>query len=103
MTLNHSLSQVGDSLTVKLSGDFTFSENVEFRTIVEAVAVARPKEVLVDLSGLGAVDSAALSMLMVLRDRVGKTGGTVILRQPSAQVARIFEVVDFGKLFTIVS
>jgi anti-anti-sigma factor len=101
MPLTHSLSRNGDTVVLKLTGDFTFGENTAFRAAVDDVCAAAAKVVDVDMSGLGTVDSAALSMLMLLRERVAKTGGSVSLSRPSAQVARILEVVNFGRLFTI--
>lgn len=101
MSLSHVLQPDGDVLTVGLSGSFTFSENAAFRRIVEQVQATRAKTVVVDLSGLRTVDSAGLSMLVLLRERVAKVGGTVTLRRPPKEVARILEVVDFSKLFTI--
>ncbi|KIL98566.1 hypothetical protein CCC_02016 [Paramagnetospirillum magnetotacticum MS-1] len=102
MPLNHTLSRNGNVLTIKLSGDFSFSENMAFRTVVDAVVSSGASSVEVDLTGIGSLDSAALSMLILLRERLAKAGGTLTLVKPPPQVDRILEVVDFGKLFTIV-
>lgn len=101
MSLSYSLRQEGGALVVSLTGSFTFSEHSAFRKVVEEVTAAEPKRVTVDLEKLTRVDSAGLSMLVLLRERVGKTGGTVQLRRPPAQVARILDVVDFSQLFEI--
>lgn len=103
MSLSYSLRQEGGALVVALSGSFTFSEHSAFRKVVEEVTAAQPKRVTVDLEKLTRVDSAGLSMLVLLRDRVGRTGGTVQLRRPPAQVARILDVVDFSQLFEILN
>lgn len=102
MPLKHTIRNDGRSITVSLAGDFTFSENGAFRQVVAEVTAAEPRDVTVDLSGLGTVDSAGLSMLVLLRDRLSKGGATITLRHPPAQVSRILDVVDFGKLFTII-
>jgi anti-anti-sigma factor len=101
MSLSHSLSRTAGACTIQLSGQFTFSENGTFRTLLDEVLRDQPRKVVVDLSGLTTMDSAALSMLVLLRDRISKIGGTVTLSRPPTQIARILEVVDFGKLFTI--
>ena len=102
MPLSHSLTRNGNVLTVKLSGDFSFSENMAFRSVVDAVVSSGASAVEVDLTGIVNLDSAALSMLILLRERLAKTGGTLTLVKPPPHVDRILEVVDFGKLFTII-
>ena len=103
MSLNHTVRQDGATTIVLLNGSFTFSDNAAFRQVIEPIVAAKPRTVMVDLSGLSSIDSAGLSMLVLLRDRMTKVGGTVTLKHPPKDVARILEVVDFGKLFTIVA
>lgn len=101
MALQHTLSRSAGAVTLGLQGNFTFAENAAFRGIVEQVTSGSPTSVTVDLSGLRTVDSAGLSMLVLLRERLGRVGATVSLRSPPEQIDRILEVVDFGSLFTI--
>lgn len=101
MALTHTLSKDARGLTVALTGDFTFAENSSFRRVVEDVMTAKPSAVFVDLSGLRLLDSAGLSMLVLLRDRIVKSGAHITLCRPPSQIERILEVVDFKKLFTI--
>jgi anti-anti-sigma factor len=103
MALTHTMYQKGQTLTVSLSGDVVYSENPTFRRIVDDVVVTGATAVKLDMSGLRSVDSAGLSMLVLLQDRIVSSGGTLTLNRPSAQVARILEVVAFDKLFTIVA
>ncbi|HEY0835506.1 MAG TPA: STAS domain-containing protein [Azospirillum sp.] len=89
-------------MTVALSGNFTFAESAAFRAIIDEVATSGPTAVAIDMSGLRMVDSAALSMLMQMRDRLTPTGASITLLHPSPLVDRVLSVVDFGRLFTIV-
>ncbi|MGQ9365504.1 STAS domain-containing protein [Azospirillum sp. ST 5-10] len=102
MALEHTIARSGTSLTVRLSGNFTFAENGTFRRVVEEVTAAAPSDVAVDLSGLRTVDSAGLSMLVLLRERLQRSGATMALHRPPPQIDRILAVVDFGALFAIV-
>lgn len=102
MSLTYSIERSGQSLTASLTGDFTFAENANFRRLVEEVVAATPAAVTVDLSGVRLLDSAGLSMLVLLRDRLSDRRTPVTLSRPPAQVDRILSVVDFNKLFTIV-
>lgn len=101
MALSHTLTNEARGLTVALTGDFTFAENSSFRRVVEEVTAAKPSAVFVDLSGLRLLDSAGLSMLVLLRDRLIKSGTHITLCRPPHQIERILDVVDFKKLFTI--
>lgn len=54
-----------------------------------------------DLSGVDYLDSSALGMLILLRERAHSTGKKVILSGPNAAVRGILEIANFNKLFTI--
>ena len=101
MTLTYTLSRSASHVDVSLSGDFTFAENMTFRSLVEDVVGAGAVTVAVDLSKLRAVDSAGLSMLVLLLNRLTPRKGSVALLKPPPQVERVLEVVEFDSLFEI--
>lgn len=102
MSLTYSIRPSGSSLTIALDGNFTFAENATFRSLVEEVVAVGAAAVTVDLSAVRMLDSAGLSMLVLLRDRLADRRTPITLARPPAQVDRILGVVDFHKLFTIV-
>jgi anti-anti-sigma factor len=101
MTLTYTLTRSSSCVDVYLNGDLTFAENTTFRALVEEVVATGTASVAIDLSKLRAVDSAGLSMLVLLRNRLAPTKGRVTLVKPPPQVERVLEVVDFDSLFEI--
>jgi len=98
-----STSNVGDKAIFQLSGRFDFNDHRTFKTTYEpAVSLANIKTLEFDLSGVEYVDSSALGMLMLLRERAKAAGKTVVLSRPTKTVAQILEIANFSKLFTII-
>lgn len=54
-----------------------------------------------NLAGVDYLDSSALGMLLMLRERAAASGKSLKLCKPNASVAKIFEIANFSKLFTI--
>lgn len=101
MALEHTIAQSGSVINVALFGDFTFTENAAFRRIIDEVAALSPSSVAVDLSNLRTVDSAGLSMLVLLREKLKRFNAPLSLLRPPPDIERILDVVDFGSIFTI--
>lgn len=87
--------------TITMDGQFTFSDNMAFRTITEDITKHTIRQVIVELSALEYVDSAALGMFLLLRDFSQKRHITLILKSPQGQVKKVFDVSRFDQLFTI--
>ena len=97
------LSIVGEKMIVAIEGKFEFSAHAEFRKVVDSgLAMARVSAVEVDLEKSEYMDSAALGMLLVLRDKASAASkGTVTLRGSGSSVREVLEVANFGRMFTI--
>ncbi|MDP9455654.1 MAG: hypothetical protein CYG60_24410 [Actinobacteria bacterium] len=59
------------------------------------------KTVVVDMAGVGFMDSTALSTLMRAKEKLEKDGTVLRLTAPSDAVQRIFDVTGFGDYFEI--
>lgn len=57
-------------------------------------------QINVDLSEADYIDSSALGMLLVLREKVGEAAN-ILLIAPTPDVARILSIANFDKLFSI--
>ena len=55
----------------------------------------------VNLASVDYLDSSALGMLLMLRERATAAGKKLKLCKPGASVAQILEIANFAKLFTI--
>ncbi len=88
------------TLYIAVSGRFDFGVHQQFRNASEQ-AEQGVKTIEVDLSRTEYLDSSALGMLLVLRDKVGENKDAVILKNAGPGVRKILEVANFDKLFTM--
>ncbi|MBK1680013.1 STAS domain-containing protein [Rhodocyclus tenuis] len=90
-------------VTVRLSGRFDFSAHRAFRDAFElALADARARSLTIDLGGVDYVDSSALGMLLVLREKADAVGRSVALTNARGTVKQVLDIANFRKLFTFV-
>lgn len=87
-------------LYIKISGRFDFSLHKEFR---DASNQFKPdiKKIEVDLSKTDYLDSSALGMLLILRDKSAGNKDSVVIKGATADVKKILQIANFDKLFTI--
>jgi anti-anti-sigma factor len=91
----------GDDSRVSISGEFTFTDHSTFKSMVDRLFSSSKNTFVIDLSKLEFIDSAGLGMLLIARDEANKDARRLVLRAPRGQVKRIFDVTEFGTLFTI--
>lgn len=93
----------GGRSTVKLQGRFDFNAHRDFREAIDqALAVPESAEVTIDLAEVNYLDSSALGMLLMLRDKAKGAGKAVSLANAQGAVKQVLDIANFGKLFTIV-
>ncbi|MBN9542838.1 MAG: STAS domain-containing protein [Alphaproteobacteria bacterium] len=90
------------SCTIEVSGKFTFNDHMEFKTILSLLKSENIKTLELNLSNLEFVDSAALGILLILKDEAEKHSIELILRSPKGQVQKMFEISKFYMLFNII-
>lgn len=86
---------------IALQGRFDFNSHREFRDAVDRAINEGASEIQVDLAGVDYLDSSALGMLLVLRDKAKGTGKTVVLANARGAVRQVIDIANFGKLFTL--
>ncbi|HEX6735045.1 MAG TPA: STAS domain-containing protein [Azonexus sp.] len=97
-----SISKDAGKAVVKLTGRFDFNTHREFRNAYEPlVGDADTRAVVVDFSGVDYLDSSALGMLLMLRDKLGGAGKEVALTGVRGNVKQVLDIANFGKLFPI--
>lgn len=87
---------------IVLAGRFDFNAHREFREAVDQALLLTAPEIRVDLSGVDYLDSSALGMLLVLRDKAREAGKLVTLTGAHGTVRQVIDIANFGKLFTLV-
>ncbi len=100
MAVNVNLKADTRELTVNISGRFDFSVHQDIRKATEQVT-STIKQVIIDLKATEYVDSSALGMLLVLRDKIGGDKQKIKIVNASPEVKKILEIASFDKLFSL--
>ena len=88
--------------TLGLQGRFDFNAHRDFREATESVLANPEVRILnVDLAQVEYLDSSALGMLLMLRDKMGGAGKEVALTGVTGNVKQVLGIANFGKLFQI--
>lgn len=97
-----SITSNSGTAELKLSGRFDFNAHREFRSAYESlVNDGSIRSINVDMAGVEYLDSSALGMLLMLRDKVNAAGKTLSLLNARGSVRQVLDIANFGKLFTI--
>jgi anti-anti-sigma factor len=88
--------------TIKLNGRFDFNTHRDFRAAYESLITdSEVKAVTVDFAGVDYLDSSALGMLLMLRDKMSGVNKDVSLTGVQGNVKQVLDIANFGKLFRI--
>jgi len=102
MPMQINTNEDGHKATLRLEGRFDFNASREFRDSYERILSQREVESIdVDLSDVNYLDSSALGMLLLLREKTEPVGIKIILANSRGAVRQILEVANFHKLFTL--
>lgn len=97
-----SISNRDGKTVIVLQGRFDFNVHREFRDVVDQAIKAAPASIVVDLGAVDYLDSSALGMLLMLRDKAKSTGKEVSLGNAQGSVKQVIDIANFGKLFLLV-
>ncbi len=102
MPMQIAINEAGQNATLRLEGRFDFNASREFRDSYERILSRREIESIdVDLSAVNYLDSSALGMLLLLREKAEPTGVKLALVNSRGAVRQILEVANFHKLFVL--
>jgi anti-anti-sigma factor len=87
---------------IVLEGRFDFNAHREFREAVDQALKDAGREIQVDLGAVDYLDSSALGMLLMLRDKAKGAAKEVALANARGSVKQVIDIANFGKLFTLV-
>lgn len=91
-----------DKAMLRLSGRFDYTSHASFLAQAEGSLVHPAcREFWVDLAGVEYIDSSALGMLLMLRDRVRKEGKTMALANVRGYVREVIDNAQFNRLFEL--
>ena len=98
--MNHDINEEGGAVIVALEGDVDLQSSPDARKVL-LECVARKKPVLVDLSGVGYIDSSGVASLVESLQTARKGGSTLVLVSVSDGALRVLELARLDKVFTI--
>ena len=102
MALNVEIRDNNGKLKLLMSGRFDFNSNRDFRKAYEeGMKRISSGNIEIDFSGVHYMDSSALGMLLLFKERAGEDNRNISLVNCQESVREILDVVNFGKLFTI--
>jgi anti-anti-sigma factor len=94
------LTTTHDTAVIRLSGRFDFSSHREFKQCYEdAFSEPAVRKVVVDMKNVEYLDSAALGMLLLLKQAADQLTLPVALQNCWGLVKEILDVANFGVLF----
>lgn len=100
MSVKTHLSPDGKIYTIAISGRFDFNLHQEFRKAYEQVD-AKAVHYQIDLGATDYIDSSALGMLLLLRERAGGDQSDIDVINCSAEIRNILTISNFNQLFNI--
>jgi anti-anti-sigma factor len=91
-------------LILRLDGRFDFHSHREFRAAYEkALETNGVREIDINFEKVDYLDSSALGMLLLLREKAEASSKQVTLSGLKGTVKQVLEIANFGKLFTILA
>lgn len=91
-----------NSAVIRLEGRFDFNAHREFRGAVDqALSMPGVDSVTLEMNRVAYLDSSALGMLLMLRDKARSANRSVTLSGVSGSVRQVLDIANFGKLFPI--
>jgi anti-anti-sigma factor len=87
---------------VKLQGRFDFSSHREFRESCNScLDAAQVNEIELDMGGVEYLDSSALGMLLMLKERADTAAKRIVLSACRGTVKQVLDIANFGRIFSI--
>jgi len=102
MTVKLNVSADGKEAVVSISGRFDFSTHSEFRHVLDGLKAVKYSKYTVDMGAVDDMDSAALGMLLLLRDAVGGDKADVHLVRCRTEIREMLKMANFQDMFRIV-
>ncbi|WP_018151348.1 STAS domain-containing protein [Leeia oryzae] len=92
----------GAVAVIVLTGRFDFNSHRVFREIIDkAIAESVVRKLTLDFHGVDYIDSSALGMLMLLKEKADAASKQVALANCSGTARQVLDIANFSKLFTM--
>ncbi len=91
----------GARIVMRLRGEIDAYTAPRLEEAVARLGDVAGRHLVVDLGGVGFVDSTGLSVLVTSLRGVSNAGGVVSLREVSRQLTKLFEITGITRLFPL--
>ena len=92
-----------DSLVVKLEGEIDHHSAAEIREgLDKMIGENRPKNMILELSGIDFMDSSGLGLVLGRYKRLGEIGSKMLIKNPGTRTERILCMAGVDKLIKII-
>ncbi|WHZ21612.1 MAG: hypothetical protein OJF47_000724 [Nitrospira sp.] len=90
------------TVTLKLEGNFTYTQRKSFQEAIKNIDAQNGRHVIIDLSQVAFLDSAALGLLMVTNRQLLGDKRTLSLAYPGPTVRQIIELANLQKTIPLI-
>jgi len=90
------------TVTLKLEGNFTYTQRKPFQELLKSVSVDPIEHIVIDLSQVAFLDSAALGLLMISHRQLQSEKRTMSLAHPQPTVRQIIELANLHKTIPLI-
>jgi len=101
MSTQIGVKSTNDAFVIALAGRFDFTTHRDFRKAGEDALESSNITIEINMAKVDYLDSAALGMLLLLREKANNLNRTVSLTHCHNFVQEVLNVANFGKLFTL--
>ena len=88
--------------TLRLEGNFTYTQRKAFQEALKVVCSDPIEEIVIDLSQVAFLDSAALGLLMISHRQLDGEKRTLSLAYPQPTVRQILELANLHKTIPMI-
>ncbi len=88
--------------TLRLEGNFTYTQRKPFQEVLKTVSTGDVQEVVIDLSQVAFLDSAALGLLMISHRQLEAERRKLSLAYPQPTVRQIIELANLHKTIPMI-
>lgn len=96
------IEREGDILKVRLCGEMDHHNASALRVeLDELISKEHPRKVIMDMSGIGFMDSSGLGFVMGRFALTQRLGGEFVLENPGERIMKIFELAGLSRMIRI--
>lgn len=88
-----------DGTDVVMEGRFTFTDYDRFAGIISLICERKSAFVCFDFSAVEFIDSAAIGLMLIAREKAEASGVRLAIRGASGKVGTIFKMAKFDQMF----